>query len=763
MIVTSPSHLSAITNIVGRSTNWVVKAWVVDNQTNNLASGLSLFDGSTFIGTGTNCTITNLAAGNHYIWASALDANGDTVYSPTNLLTSYVDYGPLASCIPITNTLIQGSSVTLKANVTSSNSTWSAAVAITNVSFYTNNVFAGQSLSSSSPYSFTIKASKLGTNTFFAIAKDALGMSKQSPSERFVVVPPLPPSISLLSPTNGTTLTKIGDLDLPVTVVAQANNTHDSITNVSVYDGSLLVGRSTNCTITNITVGTHSIWAKCTDNYNLTAYSSTNLVVIKNPPTPPKITWKSPVPPALVMRGESVFLSVTNEDSFHYLANVSYFTNGTLFSNAVNAGQNYAVLFTPSQHGTNAILATATDLDGLTCTITNHVVLGDVPTILITEPLSGTEFTNCSVNPIDINMSVFLLNSNEWTSATWALSDGTNVLCTNMPLFVTNYTLSNPTNQAYSLIGSITDSLGHVTSTTNTVIVVHQDYGPQVSLLKPAGTNEALELKPYLLKATADVTWATITNVTFYTNDVPVTCSNVPSMGSFYSNGVYNMPVTFHQVGKYAVKVEALDSLGMLKTASGVLQVVEAAKPSENTVKNITVGGGQACPGMAVYSFHAMKASLHVQDTPIIYQPPYGPAVVFTVAYNSREYGQPVIIPHSNLGHLWSMSCVSYIEDNPTNATDSIRCFVPGGGSELYYGCGQYDPTSGAYLERVENLGYLRHLPDGTILEYGLSNGSTNAPRRIYMTKETDRLGLSLTYGYDPAFRLVSITDAAGG
>ncbi|MCI0658119.1 MAG: cysteine peptidase family C39 domain-containing protein, partial [Acidobacteria bacterium] len=58
-------------------------------------------------------------------------------------------------------------------------------------------------------------------------------------------------------------------------------------------------------------------------------------------------------------------------------------------------------------------------------------------------------------------------------------------------------------------------------------------------------------------------------------------------------------------------------------------------------------GGGS---GMAVYRFHLLRASLSIDDTPVGYSPPRGPAVRFQATYNQREAYQPATFTFSNLG-----------------------------------------------------------------------------------------------------------------
>jgi hypothetical protein len=58
--------------------------------------------------------------------------------------------------------------------------------------------------------------------------------------------------------------------------------------------------------------------------------------------------------------------------------------------------------------------------------------------------------------------------------------------------------------------------------------------------------------------------------------------------------------------------------------------------------------------GMAFYTVHAMMVSLHVEDTPVGYTPPFGPKVDVTIGYNERETLQPANLNYTNFGRQWT-------------------------------------------------------------------------------------------------------------
>jgi len=183
--------------------------------------------------------------------------------------------------------------------------------------------------------------------------------------------------------------------------------------------------------------------------------------------------------------------------------------------------------------------------------------------------------------------------------------------------------------------------------------------------------------------------------------------------------------------------------------------------------------GGSRCNGcnglgMARYSAHSMLASLNIEDTPIGYSPPRGPAINFTVTYNQRDNQQPSTFNYSNLGPKWTFNWLSYVTDDPNNGSAGATVYVSGGGVEKYLGFDsgsqsyQADPQSHAVLVRTSSTTYEKRFPDGSKQIFGLGDGSTSFPRNIFMTQWVDPAGNGVIVGYDTSFRVTTITDALG-
>jgi RHS repeat-associated protein len=189
-----------------------------------------------------------------------------------------------------------------------------------------------------------------------------------------------------------------------------------------------------------------------------------------------------------------------------------------------------------------------------------------------------------------------------------------------------------------------------------------------------------------------------------------------------------------------------------------------------NTKPNdLKEGGNQDdCYGMARYTAHAMLASLNIEDTPLRYSTPRGPAINFTVTYNQRESQQPQTFSYSSLGPQWTFNWLSYVTDDPNNASANAAVYVPGGGAENFSGFDSGsqtylpDPQSHAVLARSSVTSYEKRFPDGSKQVFNLSDGSISYPRKIFMTQVVDATGNAVTIGYDARFRITTLTDALG-
>lgn len=182
--------------------------------------------------------------------------------------------------------------------------------------------------------------------------------------------------------------------------------------------------------------------------------------------------------------------------------------------------------------------------------------------------------------------------------------------------------------------------------------------------------------------------------------------------------------------------------------------------------------GGTSCPkdddckAMAVSRVHLMLVSLNINDEPIGYSSPVGPAVRFIVRYNQRDAFQPSIFTYSNLGPKWTFDWLSYIKGD--GSTSNIDYYIMGGGTRTFtdfdiitqsYRFQQFDHTK---LTRTSPNTYEMLSPDGTKKVFSQSNGSVGISRKTFLTQLIDPYGNAVSLTYDGNLRVVTITDAIG-
>ncbi len=188
--------------------------------------------------------------------------------------------------------------------------------------------------------------------------------------------------------------------------------------------------------------------------------------------------------------------------------------------------------------------------------------------------------------------------------------------------------------------------------------------------------------------------------------------------------------------------------------------------PDQLTPEDLQIPEGCGGQGMADYSVHAMMVSLHVEDTPVGYEPPFGPSVHVTVSYNERETLQPANLNYTNFGRQWTHNWNGSIRiTTPSAATVVIR----GGGSEDHPinpsdpNFSYVHPKSHAKLVKVSATRWERLLADGSKEVYqALVSPDPQGLGTFWLTQSIDPAGNAVSLQYDSNYRLSTITDALG-
>lgn len=182
----------------------------------------------------------------------------------------------------------------------------------------------------------------------------------------------------------------------------------------------------------------------------------------------------------------------------------------------------------------------------------------------------------------------------------------------------------------------------------------------------------------------------------------------------------------------------------------------------------VTAGGGCSGPGMPWYQLIPQLGAVRISDTPVGYKPPVGPQVWFTMGYTDLDSGSPVAAPHSNLGTLWAMDWVAWVEvPQGTLNTDSLLRLRSGvGGTRVL----KYDMTRREFgphdrhftkARAVSATRYEVMHADGSIEVFDLPDNPLKVTR-LYRTQFVDPQGQALRFTFDSLLRLTRVTDAVG-
>jgi GH18 family chitinase len=171
------------------------------------------------------------------------------------------------------------------------------------------------------------------------------------------------PTVSITSPTNGTTVTP----GASVTVNATASDSNGSITKVEFLLDGTKVGEDTSSpysfTITSLAAGTHSIVAKATDNSGNTATATVSITASSN--AAPVATITSPSSGASFTAGASITINATATDN-------GSVTKVEFYNGAIKLGEDtsspYSFTWSNVAAGTYSLTAVATDNEGATGT-----------------------------------------------------------------------------------------------------------------------------------------------------------------------------------------------------------------------------------------------------------------------------------------------------------------------------------------------------------------------------------------------------------
>ena len=336
-----------------------------------------------------------------------------------------------------------------------------------------------------------------------------------------------------------------------------------SSTNVAPYTG----------TWSNITVGSHNLTARATDNQGAqTTSAPVAITVTVN--SPPTVSLTAPQTGAQYQPPATIAFAATAADSDGTVAKVEFLLNGAVVGSATAAP--YAFTAINIAAGSYTAAARAIDNDGAATTstgVTVTVAVNQPPVVSITSPTSGASFTA----PVDVTFTASATDS-DGSVAKVELFVGTTLLRT---LTAAPYSTiwRNPLPGSYVLTARATDDRGATTTSTGVPITVG---GTSVQITAPADGASFPAPASFTLQATAATTGANVTKLEFFDGTTLLTTlnGNAPSLAA-------SLGLTGVVAGSHVYTVKATTSTGTTVTSAPVsVNILAAATVQLSTLSN---------------------------------------------------------------------------------------------------------------------------------------------------------------------------------
>jgi len=231
-----------------------------------------------------------------------------------------------------------------------------------------------------------------GTYTLTAKATDANNMSTTSSVVTVTVsAPSFPPTVSITSPANNSTLTAGSSM----TITASASETNGTIASVAFYNGTTLLATDTaspySYTMTGLSAGSYTLTVKATDANGVSTTSGPVTVTVN---ALPAISITSPANNSSVTAGSNLTITASASETNGTIASVAFYEGSVLLGTSTTAP--YSLLLTNLSAGLYSFTAKATDTNGASTTsssVSLTVINLSAPTVSITVPASGSIYS----------------------------------------------------------------------------------------------------------------------------------------------------------------------------------------------------------------------------------------------------------------------------------------------------------------------------------------------------------------------------------
>ena len=277
------------------------------------------------------------------------------------------------------------------------------------------------------------------------------------------------PSVAIVSPTDGTTVTAGTDL----TVTAAASDGDGTISRVDIFAGTTLIGSATaapyEATWRSVPAGTYALTAVAVDNDGAKTTSTSVSVTAQQPANQsPSVTLTSPANGASFTAPATVALSATASDPENSLQRVEFYSGTTLLASDSTAPYSYTWSSVPA--GSYSLRAVAYDTAGASATSATATITvaaaNQPPTVTLRSPGNGAAYTA----PASIALSAAAADS-DGAVARVEFYAGTTLLNTDTTAPYA-FTWSSVAEGSYALRAVAYDNAGASASSATATVVV---------------------------------------------------------------------------------------------------------------------------------------------------------------------------------------------------------------------------------------------------------------------------------------------------
>lgn len=255
---------------------------------------------------------------------------------------------------------------------------------ITKVEFFAGSTLIGTD--TTAPYTLAWTGVAAGTYTLTAKATDNGGASTTSSAVVVTVINNAAPQITLNAPANGASFA----FGAPITLTATATDAESAFPKVEFFDGTTLLATLTatpyTYTLTNGSVGTHSITARATDGQGATATTAPAVVSI-TANSVPSVVLVLPRPNQRFVTGATIRFVATAADADGSVARVEFVRNGTILGTSTAAPHEFQWTNVPT--GSYSVSARAADNRGAVITSTAANITVSPLSLTIATPLDN--------------------------------------------------------------------------------------------------------------------------------------------------------------------------------------------------------------------------------------------------------------------------------------------------------------------------------------------------------------------------------------